>query len=65
MISNGARETSERRTRVACKVCGDPIELVRMREHLRSAHQVDSSQLETLYLDARVEARRSRRSQRL
>jgi hypothetical protein len=64
MLSSGPRETSERRTRIACKVCGEPIELVRMREHLRSAHQVDSAQLETMYLDARVEARRSRRSQR-
>jgi len=62
---SGSRDSSERRTRVACKVCGDPIELVRMREHLRSAHQVDSSQLETLYLDARIEARRRRGSQRL
>lgn len=65
MQPSGSRDSSERRTRVACKVCGDPIELVRMREHLRSAHQVDSSQLETLYLDARIEARRRRGSQRL
>jgi hypothetical protein len=65
MQSTASRDASERRTRVACKVCNEPIELVRMREHLRSAHQVDSAQLETLYLDARIEARRSRRSPRL
>jgi len=35
-----------------------------MREHLRSEHQVDSSNLETMYLDARIEARRSNRSRR-
>jgi hypothetical protein len=64
MQSGGSHDTSERRTRISCKVCGEPIELVRMREHLRAAHQVDSSQLETMYLDARVEARRTRRSQR-
>ena len=53
-----------RRSRVPCKVCGRPVELVRMRDHLRSEHQVASAELETMYLDARIEARRSRRSQR-
>jgi hypothetical protein len=65
MQPTASRESSDRRTRVSCKVCGHPVELARMREHLRSEHQVDSAQLETLYLDARVEARRARRSQRL
>jgi hypothetical protein len=51
-----------RRSRVACKVCGQPVELAHMREHLRTEHQVGSSELETMYLDARIEARRSRRS---
>jgi hypothetical protein len=51
-----------RRSRVACKVCGQPIELIRMRDHLRSEHQVGSAELETMYLDARIEARRLRRT---
>ena len=62
---SSSREADMRRTRVACKVCGQPVELVRMREHLRSEHQVVSSDLESMYLDARIEARRTRRSQRL
>jgi hypothetical protein len=62
MQSSAARDAEMRRSRVPCKVCGQPIELVRMREHLRSEHQVGSAELETMYLDARIEARRSRRS---
>ena len=65
MQPTSSHEATDRRTRVSCKVCGRPIELARMREHLRSEHQIDSAQLETLYLGARVEARRARRSQRL
>jgi hypothetical protein len=59
------RDALERRRRVPCKVCDEPVELVRMRDHLRTAHQVDSAQLETMYLEARIQARRNRRSQRL
>jgi len=33
-----------------------------MREHLRSEHQIDSSQLEGMYLESRIQARRARRS---
>jgi hypothetical protein len=33
-----------------------------MREHLRSEHQLGSAEVDTMFLDARVEARRSRRS---
>ncbi|MGD0588615.1 MAG: hypothetical protein ABSA63_07500 [Thermoplasmata archaeon] len=62
MQPTSSRESDLRRSRVPCKVCGRPVELVRMREHLRSEHQVDSSNLETMYLDARIEARRSHRS---
>ncbi|HXQ78829.1 MAG: hypothetical protein WB788_06675 [Thermoplasmata archaeon] len=64
MQSSSSRESEMRRSRVPCKVCGRPIELVRMRDHLRSEHQVASGELETMYLDARIEARRSRRSSR-
>jgi hypothetical protein len=60
----GSRDSTARRTRIACKVCGEPIELVRMREHLRSEHQVGAADLDSYYLSARIEARRSRRSQR-
>ena len=51
-----------RRSRVACKVCGQPVELARMREHLRSEHQVGSADLEDMYLESRIEARRARRT---
>lgn len=47
-----------------CKVCGQPIELVRMREHLRAEHQVGAAELDSYYLSARIEARRTRRSDR-
>ncbi len=62
MLPGGTREAAERRARVACKVCGQMIDLPRMKEHLRSEHQVDSSTLEGMYLSARIEARRARRS---
>lgn len=62
MQPTSLRDTSSRRQRIACRICGRPVELVRMREHLRTEHQVDSSTLEKAYLDARIEARRSRRS---
>jgi len=59
------RDQSTRRSRVVCKICGQPIELVRMREHLRNDHQVGSADLDSLYLTARIEARKARRSQRI
>jgi hypothetical protein len=62
MQSLPLRDSQARRQRVACRICGRPVELMRMREHLRADHQVDSSALEKHYLDARIEARRSRRS---
>ena len=33
-----------------------------MRDHLRTDHQVDTSTLEKVYLDARLEAKRARRT---
>jgi hypothetical protein len=51
-----------RRSRVPCKVCGVHVDLAHMREHLRSEHQLGSAEVDTMFLDARVEARRSRRS---
>ena len=53
---------SSRRSRVSCGVCGRPIDLSRLREHLRSEHQAGSSQVEALYLNARIEARKTQRS---
>ncbi len=57
-----ARDSSYRRQQVGCRICGRPVELARMRDHLRAEHQVDSSTLERQYLDARIEARRARRT---
>ena len=51
-----------RRSRVPCKVCGVPIDLAHMREHLRTEHQLGSAEVDTVFLDARIEARRSRRT---
>ena len=62
MQPGGSRESTNRRARIPCKVCGRPIDIARMREHLRLEHQMDTSHVETLYLNARVEARRSQRS---
>jgi len=62
MQSLGASDSSNRRARVACKICGRPVDLSRMREHLRADHQADSSHVENLVLSARIEARRSQRS---
>lgn len=65
MLPTASRDTSTRRTRVSCKVCGEPVELARMRDHLRANHHVGAAELDSYYLSARVEARRTRRSQRL
>ena len=62
MQSSLPREAMNRRQRIACRVCGRPIEILRMREHLRSEHRLDSATLEKQYLEARLEAKRARRS---
>jgi hypothetical protein len=56
-------DTNVRRSRVTCAVCGKPVELARLREHLRSEHGSNSADLDTIYLNARIEAKRTRRSQ--
>jgi hypothetical protein len=56
-------ETSPRRSRVTCEVCGHTVELARLREHLRSEHGSTSADLDTMYLNARIEAKRTRRAQ--
>jgi hypothetical protein len=56
-------DASVRRSRVTCSVCGRPVELARLREHLRSEHGSSSADLDTIYLNARISAKRSRRSQ--
>jgi hypothetical protein len=58
----GASEDGSRRSRNPCKVCGQPVELPRLREHLRREHRVDTTTLESLYLEARIDARRSQRA---
>jgi len=55
-------DTSSRRARTVCKVCGRTVDIARLREHLRSEHQTDSTKVEALYLNARIEARRTQRS---
>ena len=50
-----------RRGRAQCPRCGAPVELGRMRAHLRDAHQMVSSDVETQLLTARRLARRSGR----
>jgi hypothetical protein len=55
-------EPTERRARVNCSICGRPVELARLREHLRSEHQSTSADVDSAYLNARIEAKRSRRS---
>ncbi|MGA8276492.1 MAG: hypothetical protein WB789_00550 [Thermoplasmata archaeon] len=62
MQGAGIRDTASRRTRVNCHVCGQPIDLTQMREHLRTDHQSASAEVESLYLSARIEARRRRHS---
>jgi hypothetical protein len=56
-------EASARRSRVTCSVCGRAVELARLREHLRSEHGSNSADLDTIYLNARIEAKRTRRGQ--
>jgi len=60
--STSSRDSTSRRVRIGCKLCGQPIDLTRMREHLRLEHQADSTQVENLYLTARIEARKAQRS---
>ena len=57
-----ARDSLSRRQKIVCRICGRTVELVRMRDHLRTDHQVDTSTLEKAYLDARIEAKRARRT---
>ncbi|MGA8542119.1 MAG: hypothetical protein WB947_01035 [Thermoplasmata archaeon] len=56
-------EGTARRSRVTCELCGRPVELARLREHLRSEHGSNSADLDTIYLNARIEAKRTRRAQ--
>lgn len=60
MLSGVSREAAGgRRARVPCRFCSVPIELSRMRAHLRQEHQLGSAELETTFLEARKTARRS------
>ena len=54
-------DSGTRRMRVTCRTCNTQIEIVRLREHLRSAHNLDSASVESAYLAAMMDLRRSRR----
>jgi adenine-specific DNA methylase len=56
-------DSNARRTRVTCPVCGQVVELARLRDHLRAEHQATSAEVDAGYLNARIEAKRSRRTQ--
>ena len=55
------QDSGARRVRVSCKQCGTSIEIARLREHLRSGHNLDSTAVETAYLAALMDVRRNRR----
>jgi len=48
---------------VTCSVCGQTVELARLREHLRAEHGSTSADTDAMYLNARIEAKRNRRAQ--
>ena len=56
------QDSGTRRLRVQCKYCSTAFEVVRLREHLRTAHHLDSGVLESAYLEAIMAVRRSRRN---
>ncbi len=58
----GLPETGSRRTRVSCKLCARSIEMVRLREHLRAEHQLDTASVEARYQAAQRDVRRTQRS---
>jgi adenine-specific DNA methylase len=55
-------DANARRARVSCPVCGRAVELARLRDHLRAEHQATSAEVDHDYLNARIEAKRSRRN---
>jgi DNA repair exonuclease SbcCD ATPase subunit len=56
MQSATARVPTRRQRRAACPRCGRPLEIHRMREHLREGHQLESRELEFVLLQARRDA---------
>jgi len=54
-------DSGTRRLRVGCKLCSVSLEISRMKEHLRSAHHLDSTSVESNYLAALMDVRRARR----
>ena len=59
---NDLTDSGIRRLRASCKYCGSSIEIARLREHLRTGHRLDSTTVESSYLEALMGVRRSRRS---
>jgi hypothetical protein len=56
------RDSGTRRLRVVCKNCGISVEIARLKEHLRSTHHLDSTEVEATFLAALMDVRRARRS---
>jgi hypothetical protein len=51
---------TRRRSRVGCPVCGQFVDLTRLRGHLRERHQMESGQLDRALTEARRSALRGR-----
>lgn len=56
MQSSTLRPPSRRTLRTTCPKCDRMMELQRMREHLRDAHHLESSELDAVLLLARRDA---------
>ncbi len=56
-----SRDPSHRRNKVACVRCGRSIEILRLRDHLRSEHNLTTAAVDDVYLAAMMEIRKTRR----
>jgi hypothetical protein len=59
---NDFRDSGTRRLRTVCRHCSTSVEIARLKEHLRSTHHLDSTEVESAYLAALMDVRRARRS---
>jgi hypothetical protein len=59
---NELRDSGMRRLRIVCRYCSTSVEIARLKEHLRSVHHLDSTEVETTFLAALMDVRRARRS---
>ncbi len=51
---------SRRRSRLECTLCGQLLDLPRLRAHLRESHRLESARLDQVFTDARRTALRGR-----